>query len=331
MIDNVTIADRIKWEMEYANLRVVDIASKLGIARESASRIIGGKQKPSDKIIRKLAVIFGVTEDYLLCKTDIRENVYVTEEVLPVNNQDAKLNTFLFFASNMGVRAKLYVRIKDAVFRFDDGFNCWFNELEIYQDSNFIGPREYSNKEIIIMLQNNYGASDLYFMVEYKGKKEKYGYREFYEKLLKIMAMIEQFFNIEFEVQSFVNYKLYEDNLLMAYEGSHVYDEEDSVAEVKFDKTMDLFFYFDEVGVDGCIIHKDGTVDIKYWEFLDDRQKDRIVTVLTKDGKGLNKRKDGKLIYNKENHVPDKVISTEENHKEIRSYMVEAEKRSNMK
>ena len=67
-----SIGDRIKSLRESEGLTQIQLSKKLNISNTTLSQYESGVRVPSDEIKTKIAIIFDVSLDYLMGRTDIR-------------------------------------------------------------------------------------------------------------------------------------------------------------------------------------------------------------------------------------------------------------------
>lgn len=73
------IGDRIRWLRNKQNMTQADLAERLDMSDQQVLRWENGKSEPSADAIVKLAKLFNVTGDYLLCLTDDPRGSMATE------------------------------------------------------------------------------------------------------------------------------------------------------------------------------------------------------------------------------------------------------------
>lgn len=69
------IGQRLKLLREEKGLKQLDIAKMLGVSRTTYTQYETGKSEPDLTTVAKLADFFGVSVDYLLNKTDIKDPI----------------------------------------------------------------------------------------------------------------------------------------------------------------------------------------------------------------------------------------------------------------
>ncbi|WP_053070861.1 helix-turn-helix domain-containing protein [Clostridium novyi] len=67
------IGERIRQERLATNLNQPELAKKLNVSKGTVSNWENGNRSPDSEMLSKLATFFGVTTDYLLGKTNIRD------------------------------------------------------------------------------------------------------------------------------------------------------------------------------------------------------------------------------------------------------------------
>jgi len=75
----IMIGDRIRWLRNNKGMTQADLAERLNMSDQQILRWENGKSDPSADAIYKLAKIFNVTGDYLLCLTDDPRGNMATE------------------------------------------------------------------------------------------------------------------------------------------------------------------------------------------------------------------------------------------------------------
>ena len=73
--------NRIKELREENNLSQEELASELGLSKGIISLYEQGKRKPSLDVLIQLSDFFKVTLDYLLCRTNDRNNILESVEI----------------------------------------------------------------------------------------------------------------------------------------------------------------------------------------------------------------------------------------------------------
>lgn len=66
------VAQRLQEERKYHNLKQQDVAARTGINVVTLSGYEIGKNEPNMEALVRLANAYGVTLDYLMCRSDIR-------------------------------------------------------------------------------------------------------------------------------------------------------------------------------------------------------------------------------------------------------------------
>lgn len=69
MKEQLTLGEKIRFLRERKNLAQKDLASQLGIAQQTLSHYEKGRIIPDVETVKKLAMFFNVTTDYLLNET----------------------------------------------------------------------------------------------------------------------------------------------------------------------------------------------------------------------------------------------------------------------
>ena len=80
---------RIKQLREKKEVSQSELASSIGIARNTLSQYETGKRQPDYKTLLKFADYFGVSTDYLLGRTDNQKRV-VSPQILRITTKDGK-------------------------------------------------------------------------------------------------------------------------------------------------------------------------------------------------------------------------------------------------
>jgi transcriptional regulator with XRE-family HTH domain len=75
----IMIGDRIRWLRNKNSMTQADLAERLNMSDQQILRWENGKSDPSADAIIKLAKLFDVTGDYLLCLTDDPRGNMATE------------------------------------------------------------------------------------------------------------------------------------------------------------------------------------------------------------------------------------------------------------
>lgn len=72
-IDNKTLNDKIRREMERLGINQAELSRRAGITRSALTQILAGQRTPSTPVIIMLSSVLGLSIDYLLGKTDSSE------------------------------------------------------------------------------------------------------------------------------------------------------------------------------------------------------------------------------------------------------------------
>jgi len=75
------LAERIKMLRKEKGLSQTELGELVGIAKQSVSNYESGMRIPSYIVLKKLAIYFNVTSDYLVGLSDIRGNMDVRQKV----------------------------------------------------------------------------------------------------------------------------------------------------------------------------------------------------------------------------------------------------------
>lgn len=78
----VGIGNRIKQLREEKGLKQEELANKMSVSPSAIGMYETNKREPNNELTLKLANFFGVTTDYLLGKTDIRDTGEQIDDVL---------------------------------------------------------------------------------------------------------------------------------------------------------------------------------------------------------------------------------------------------------
>ncbi len=73
--------NRIKELREEAKISQAELASMLGVTQQALSNYENGLREPDLDTINKIANYFGVSIDYLLCRTNVRNSDIIEEAI----------------------------------------------------------------------------------------------------------------------------------------------------------------------------------------------------------------------------------------------------------
>lgn len=89
--------DRLKMAREDKELSQIDLATQIGVAKNTYSQYESGDRKPNYEILKKLADVLEVSIDYLLEKSDSKLTVEQLEKWEAKYNNDKQLNEEIEF------------------------------------------------------------------------------------------------------------------------------------------------------------------------------------------------------------------------------------------
>jgi transcriptional regulator with XRE-family HTH domain len=94
----MNFGERLRFLRERRELSREEISKKLGIAYSTFSKYETGKREPDYEILKKMAILFGVSSDYLLGLADSPLNTDSIKD-LPKNAQ-MEIEDFVEFIKN---------------------------------------------------------------------------------------------------------------------------------------------------------------------------------------------------------------------------------------
>ncbi len=106
------LGQRLKELREKANMTQNDLAKKVNLSQQTIGHYEVGRAKPDIETLDKLAAIFDVSVDYLLGRTDVRQQPKEGPEVLAAHRTDGYGDPLPQEALEELERFKAYIRHK---------------------------------------------------------------------------------------------------------------------------------------------------------------------------------------------------------------------------
>ena len=164
----IKIANRLRGEIEKSGLTATEFAKITNITASTLSRLLNGKQKITEKYLKKAAEALGVSVDYLLLKTD-KELKISSNHVTMVKSEDPTIKMKAarnllegrgyeileyFFFSNEKFPQEIWVMQSE-----NNYYKSNINDLE-YDASHFANKKAITKKQLAEKIKNFHGEID---------------------------------------------------------------------------------------------------------------------------------------------------------------------------